>query len=85
MFLTAESQDLDLRQGHLKGGVQDQAPALEGRVIVDLDRDPEIDADTLLSLGHKKDVNVRGRENVDQKVFRRSNQKLLVFVVLRFG
>lgn len=85
MFLTTESQDLDLHQGHLKGDVQGPAPALEGHVIVDLGHDPGIDAATLRSLDHRKDVNVRGRENAGQKAFLRSNQKLLVFVVLRFG
>lgn len=67
-----------IKLGHLKGDVQDLAPDLEGHVIVDLDLGPGIDADTLLSLGHKKDVNVRGRENADQKAFLRSSQKLLV-------
>lgn len=64
--------------GHLKGDVQDLAPDLEDHVIVDLDLGPGIDDDTLLSLGHKKDVNVRGRENAGQKAFLRSSQKLLV-------
>lgn len=64
--------------GHLKGDDQDLAPDLEGHVIVDLDLGPGIDADTLLSHGHKKDVNVRGRENAGQKAFLRSSQKLLV-------
>jgi len=64
--------------GHLKGDVQDLAPDLEGHVIVGLDLGPGIDADTLLSLAHKKDVNVRGRENAGRKAFLRSSQKLLV-------
>lgn len=70
--------------GHLKGDVQDLAPDLEGHVIVDLDLGPGIDADTLLSLGHKKDVNVRGRENAGQKAFHRSSQKLLVVSLFFF-
>lgn len=68
--------------GHLKGDVQDQAPDLEGHVIVGLDLGPGIDADTLLSLGHKKDVNVRGRESAGPKAFLRSNQKLSVVSLL---
>lgn len=57
--------------GHLKGDDQDLAPDLEGHVTVDLDLGPGIDADTLLNLGHKKDVNERGRENAGQKAFLR--------------